>query len=144
MDNALTLYEHIRNRLPTGYGLGDDESVLDESNNYNHSVWEQTIREDHEGDVGIFEIYTAEQPKFSGYTCYVSEIQIAVVTKQGDIDSAKKYLKEALENIKRDDMSEHFYIKLCKLINIKPIGKNSNGLQMVVLNIKISYLYSEK
>ena len=139
-DNAKTLFEHIRNRLPTGFGFGDDGAVKDNKGIYNHKTFQQSLREDHEGDVGIFEIYSTEQPKYSGYSCYVAEIQIAVVCKQGDIDEAKDYLKQTLHNLRTNEMSEHVWIKTCKLINLRPLGKNGANKQMVVLNIKIKYL----
>ena len=142
LDKTTSLFEHIRNRLPTGFGFGDDGAEL-VNGVYNHKTFQQTLREDHEGDVGIFEIYSTELPKYTGYTCLVAEVQIAVVCKQGDIEGARKYLQKALENIRDNEMSEYIWIKSCKLVNLKPLGKNSNGLNMMVLNINIKYLVNE-
>lgn len=140
MDNANNLFEHIRNRLPDGYGFGDDGTKLDDSLVPDHKTFQQSIREDREGDVGIFEIYQSEQPNYRGYTCYIGEVQIAVVTRNGNIGEAQEYLRELYDNLNSNTQSEHVWIKNCKMINLKPLGKNSNGLHMVVLNLKIKYL----
>lgn len=140
MDETKSLFEHIRNRLPTGYGLGDDESIEDENGVYNHKTFQQSLREDHEGDVGIFENNISEINILSGFLGYQGNIQVAVVTKNGDIDGAMKYLKEALENIKNNCKSTGIYVKSCKLINLLPLGKNSAGLHMCSMNILIKYV----
>lgn len=142
-DTTNSLFEHIRNRLPSGYGLGDDEKVVDENRVVNHSVFQQSLREDHEGDVGIFETFNQEQKTYGDCDYFKTEVQIAVVTKSGDINSACKYLKEALNNLRTDKQSSHIWIKLCSLVNICPIGKNSNGYQMVEMNIRLKYLVNE-
>lgn len=139
IDETKSLFEHIRNRLPTGYGLGDDETVY-KDNVPDHAVFQQSLREDHEGDVGIFETLTSDFSIMGGAIGYESKIQFAVVTKNGDIDSAVKYFKEALNNIKTNCKSTGCYIKNCKLVNIMPVGKNSVGLQMVTMNISIKYV----
>ena len=142
-DTTNSLFEHIRNRLPSGYGLGDDGKIVDENRVVNHSVFQQSLREDHEGDVGIFENYGQEQKTYGDCDYYKTEVQIAVVTKGGDINSACKYLKEALNNLRTDKQSSHIWIKLCSLVNISPIGKNSNGYQMVEMNMRLKYLVNE-
>ena len=139
MDETKSLFEHIRNRLPTGYGLGDDGTVY-KGNVPDHAVFQQSLREGCEGDVGIFETLTGELNILGGTLGYESKMQFAVVTKNGDIDSAVKYLKEALNNIKTNCKSTGCYIKNCKLVNIMPVGKNSVGLQMVTMNISIKYV----
>lgn len=139
MDETKSLFEHIRNRLPTGYGLGDDGTVY-KDNVPDHAVFQQSLREDCEGDVGIFENITSDFSIMGGALGYISKMQFAVVTKNGDIDSAVKYLKDALYNIKTNCKSTGCYIKECKLVNIVPVGKNSVGLQMVTMNISIKYV----
>ena len=100
IDETKSLFEHIRNRLPTGYGLGDDETVY-KDNVPDHAVFQQSLREDCEGDVGSFGTLTSEVKIVAGAVGWNTKIQIAVVTKQGDIDNAYKYLLEAFENIKK-------------------------------------------
>lgn len=139
IDETISLFEHIRNRLPTGYGLGDDENIENDGV-YNHKTFQQSLREDHEGDVGIFENNISEINILSGFLGYQGNIQVAVVTKNGDIDGAMKYLKEALENIKNNCKSTGIYVKSCKLINLLPLGKNSAGLHMCSMNILIKYV----
>lgn len=139
IDETKSLFEHLRNRLPSGYGLGNDGTVY-KDNIPDHAVFQQSLREDHEGDVGIFETLTGELNILGGTLGYESKMQFAVVTKNGDIDSAVKYLKEALNNIKTNCKSTGCYIKECNLVNIVPVGKNSVGLQMVTMNISIKYV----
>lgn len=139
-DVTSNLFEHIKHRLPTGYEFGDDGTIIDDNLVPNHKTFQNSLRQDHEGDVGIFETYMTEQPKYNGYSCYIGEVQIAVVTKNGDIDSAKEYLIGALNNIRTNTMSSSVYVKSCKLTNIKPVGKNDSNFQMVVLNIYLKYL----
>lgn len=139
IDETKSLFEHLRNRLPSGYGLGNDGTVY-KDNIPDHAVFQQSLREDHEGDVGIFENITSDFSIMGGSLGYISKMQFAVVTKNGDIDSAVKYLKEALNNIKTNCKSTGCYIKECKLVNIVPVGKNSVGLQMVTMNISIKYV----
>jgi hypothetical protein len=138
MDSTNSLFEHIKNRLPTDYGLGDDGTEY-KDNIPNHKTWQQTLRENYEGDVGIFENSIGSYSIFGGQLGYKSEVQIAVVTKNGDIDSAINYLKIALENIKKDVKSTGIYVSDCKLVNLLPLGKNSVGLHLVSMNIAIKY-----
>ena len=139
MDETKSLYEHIKNRLPMGYGLGDDGTEY-KDNVPNHKTFQQTLREDHEGDVGIFTTFIGNYSILGGQLGYKSEVQIAVVTKNGDIDSAINYLLNALDNIKKDVKSTGIYVSDCKLVNLLPIGKNSVGLHMVSMNIAIKYV----
>lgn len=138
-DVTNNLFEHIRHRLPDKYNLGDNNTVYDE-HVPNHCVWNQSLREDHEGDVGVFQTRLAQAEMFHGVACLLANIQIAVVCLNGDIDSAEKYLREALENIKQDDTSTSIYVKKCELIDIVPLGKNSVGNQMIEMDISIKYV----
>lgn len=138
-DTTNNLFEHIRHRLPDKYNLGDN-NVTYKDNVPNHCVWNQSLREDHEGDVGVFQTRLAQAEMFHGVACLLANIQIAVVCLNGDIDSAEKYLREALENIKQDDTSTSIYVKKCELIDIVPLGKNSVGNQMIEMDISIKYV----
>ena len=144
IDETISLFEHIRNRLPTGYGLGDDENIENDGV-YNHKTFQQSLREDHEGDVGIFENNISEINILSGFLGYQGNIQVAVVTKNGDIDGAMKYLKEALElrkqakNLakaeKRLEKSELDYYMLEQIIkgtNKEIVIKLANGTTLTV------------
>ena len=139
-DVTNNLFEHIRHRLPDKYNLGDNNTVYDDEHVLNHCVWNQSLREDHEGDVGVFQTRLAQAEMFHGVACLLANIQIAVVCLNGDIDSAEKYLREALENIKQDDTSTSIYVKKCELIDIVPLGKNSVGNQMIEMDISIKYV----
>lgn len=140
MDTTNSLFEHIRNRLPTDYNYGDDGTVIN-NNIPNHKTFQQSIREDHEGDVGIFELNNTLQSKYSGYSFLISEIQIVVVTIDGDIEKAKQYLADAFKNINDITNRESSKIKIIhsNLVSIVPLGKNSKGLQMVSLTSNIKY-----
>lgn len=139
MDETKSLFEHIKNRLPTGYGLGDDGTEY-KDNVPNHKTFQQTLREEHEGDVGIFEYVTSE-PLSSKKGTYAERcgIQIAVITKNGDIEQAKKYLEEAYNNINNNRKSSKYLVMVCNKSYLTPMGKTSNGLQWVQLAIAITY-----
>lgn len=139
IDETKSLFEHIRHRLPDGYSLGDDGTVIKDGVP-NHTVFQQFIREDHEGDVGVFETLTSDFSIMGGAIGYESKIQFAVATKNGDIDSAVKYLKEALNNIKSNKKSTGCSVANCKLVSIMAVGQNSKGLQMVTMNILLKYV----
>lgn len=143
MDKTNSLYEHIRNRLPMGYGYGNDEKEFNKKGIPNHQTSFQSLREDCEGDVGIFELLIEEQKKYSGYTCFKSQVQIAVVTKNGDITGAEDYLLEALGNIKSNEMSTQVWVKQCSMVNLRPLGKNDQGLHMVAMTIALKYLLND-
>lgn len=144
MDETNSLYEHIKNRLPTGYEFGDDGQKLDDSLVPNHKTSQQSIREDFEGDVGIFENIISTENTYQGYNREVAEVQIAVVTKNGDIEEAKKYLFEAFNNIKNNPQSSHIWVRLARLVNVIPLGKNSKGLQMVSMTVYLKYLVNNE
>lgn len=140
MDTTNNLYEHIINRLPDKYGLGNNGTEYNDEGISNHKALEQSLREDHEGDVGVFITRLAQAEIFHGVAAQLANIQIAVVCVNGDIDTAIKYLKEAFTNIKENDKSTSIYVKKCDLINIIPLGKNSTGNHMVEMDISLKYI----
>lgn len=138
-EQVSSLYEHIKNRLDTTYEYGDvGKELVDKIPN--HAVWEQSLREDYQGDVGIFEITKTEITKYSGCTMYQGEIQIVVVCKSNDLDNAKLYLNNTLKNLRTNVRSSMYWFKHVKLLNLRPMGKNKVGNQMAVLNISVKYL----
>lgn len=139
-DVTSNLFEHIKNRLPDKYNIGDNNVVYDEDNTPNHKVWEQSLREDHEGDVGVFQTRLSQAEIFHGVACLLAHVQIAIVCVNGDISTAEKYLREALDNLKQDDRSTSIYVKRCDLINIVPLGKNSIGNQMIEMDVSLKYV----
>lgn len=141
LDNAKTLFEHIRNRLPTGYGLGDDNKVQDpKTKRWNHQTAHNSIREDCEGDVGIFEIYKTPIKTYNSSNGYDAELQLVVICVDGDTDNAENYLLQTVKNLKQNKSSEGIYIGRCRVINFTSFGKTVNGLQTVIINLKINYL----
>lgn len=145
-DTTSSLFEHLKNRLATGYGYGDDgQTITDKIPD--HRTSNQSIREDHEGDVGIFEYMIRKQPSYDGidsHTLWITNVQISVVTKQGNIEDAKDYLLESFRNFISDAMSSNVYVKNASLINIIPAGKNSKGLQMVIMNTQVFYYINKE
>ena len=79
MDTTNNLYEHIINRLPDKYGLGNNGTEYDSDNTPNHKAWEQSLREDHEGDVGVFITRLSQSEIFHGVAAQLANIQIAVL-----------------------------------------------------------------
>lgn len=142
-DNANNLFEHIRNRLANTPYIGDNNKEYDEEGNPNHSVWQQAINEDREGDVGVFQTSTEDIQYFHGVACRNTPVQIAVVCVGGDLDSAEQYLRESFNNIKTNTQSSGVYVQRATFGNIMPLGKNSVGNQMLELNMFIKYVLTE-
>lgn len=140
MDTTTNLFEHIRNRLPSEYGLGDNNTQYDADGVPDHRVWEQSLREDHEGDVGVFQNRLTQIEMFHGVSGYEALVQIAVVCQSGCIEEAEKYLRDAYKELKNNDKSTGIYVKRCDFINIIPLGKNSIGNQMVEMDLSLKYV----
>lgn len=140
-DTTSSLYEHLKNRLATGYGYGDDQQVVVD-NIPDHRCSYQSIRESNEGDVGIFEYIINRTPSMDGinsHALWETNVQISAVVKDGDIQQCKKYLLDSYNNFVNDVESSNVYVRGANLLNIRPAGKNSEGLQMCIINFKIYY-----
>lgn len=146
-DTTNNLFEHIKNRLATGYSYGDDnQTIVDGIPNHRTSY--ESIREDHEGDVGIFEYLIDPHNKYgrtnSEKTLWKTSVLISVVCINGDVETCKDYLLDSFDNLVDDKMSSDIYMQNVKLVNMRPAGKNSKGLQMVIMNIQCSYYKKPK
>lgn len=139
----MKLYDHIIERLPCIDGYGETGRVYNDDGISSHSTFKQSIREQVQGDVGVFVIRTNETTKMSGHSEYKSEVQIVVNCINGDIDSAMDYLSKAFENIKKNTKSDVVWVRGCKLVNISPVGKNSSGIHWCVLNVLLTYITNE-
>ena len=140
-DTTNNLFEHIKNRLPISFqDIGENNVILDDDGNSNHQVWEQSLREDHEGDVGVFQTRLSQAELFHGVAYDLANVQIAVVCPNGDIDNAERFLRQSLSNLKSDDRSTSIYVKRCDLIDIVPLGKNSIGNQMIEMDVSLKYV----
>ena len=139
----MKLHSFIIERLPDINGYGESGREYDEDGISNHSVFKQSIRENVQGDVGVFIIQTNETTNLSVHSVYKSEVQIVVNCINGDIDSAMDYLSKALENIKKNNKNEFIWVKNCKLVNMSPVGKNSSGIHWCVLNVLLTYITND-
>lgn len=145
-DTTTSLYEHIKNRLAVGFNYGDDGQVLVDKVP-NHKTFWQSLREDHPGDVGIFEYLIDKTPSFdkiSSHTLWKSNVQISVVCLDGDINGARKYLLKSFENLVDDPESSNVYIQNAHIINMIPSGKNKDGNQMIIMNIQVLYYINDE
>lgn len=138
MDEDKTLYGFIKNNIPdvSGYGKTDQHIV---DGVPDHDIFYQSIRDDHEGDIGIFIITGQENTQLQYGEIYNSEVQIVVNSVDGDIAGVLNMLKNTLKNIRQSKKNNYIYMMDCGLINIAPVGKNSNGLQWSVMNILCKY-----
>lgn len=138
--NDKSIFGFINGLLPHTVGYGDTDSKLDDDGIYDHTVWTQTIREDHEGDVGIFQINEGEDNHLMFQTIREANMQVVVNCVNGNIVEAMEYLRALYENIKSS--SGNVYVSLFdyKLTNISPVGKHSSGIQWCVLNILLKYI----
>ena len=137
-DEDKTLYGFIKEQIPVvnGYGVNGQTTV---DGVKDHDVFYQSIREDHEGDIGIFMITGQENTQLQYGEIYVSEIQIVVNSVNGDIAGVLDMLMNTLKNIRKNKKNDYIYVMNCGLINLRPVGKNSNGLQWSVMNILCKY-----
>ena len=106
-------------------------------------MFKQSIRENAEGDVGVFVTTSSEITKMSGHSMYRSEVQIVVNCVNGDIDGALSFLNQTLENIRKNQKGDKVWIKSTKLVNMSPVGKNSSGIHWCVLNLLLTYIVNE-
>lgn len=139
-DEDRTLYGFIKQNIAAvdGYGVTNqtiNDGVID------HDIFYQSIREDHEGDIGIFIITGQENTQIQYGEIYISEVQIVVNSVNGDIAGVLDMMKNTLNNIRRNKRNDYIYMMDCGLINMRPVGKNSNGLQWSVMNILCKYTY---
>lgn len=136
----MKLYDFIIERLPDTQGYGNTGKVYDEDGVSNHSVFKESIREDHEGDVGVFISANSDITKFSGRYCFEGEIQVVVNCINGDIDGALDYLFKTLDNIQTNYRNDYIWVKNSRLVNCLPVGKNKCGIQWCTLNVYLKYL----
>jgi len=140
MDEDKTLFGFIKQQIPAvdGYGV-TNQTYTD--NIVNHDIFYQSLREDHEGDIGIFMITGQENTELIYGKMMNSEMQIVVNSVNGDIAGVLNMLKTTLDNIRKNKKNNYVYVQRCELINLAPVGKNSNGLQWSVMNILCKYMY---
>lgn len=138
MDEDKTLFGFIKEQIPPTEGYGVTNQTTEDGVT-NHDIFYQSIREDHEGDIGIFMITGQENTQLQYGEIYNSEIQIVVNSVNGDIAGVLNMLKNTLKNIRQNMKNDYIYVMDCGLINLAPVGKNSNGLQWSVMNILCKY-----
>lgn len=139
------LYDFIKSRLPKGYtiDLGNVGQKYDENGVPNHQVFNQFIRSDHEGDIGIFEVYNTLQKKYNNISSYISEVHIEVIVPNGHLETVKKYLKQLYINIRTNKVSDDLIVEKVQYISMEPMSQNESGKQWVVLNLLINYKVQE-
>ena len=133
------LYEYIKSQIPQIDGYGECGKKIDENMISNHDVFFQSLREDHEGDIGIFLITGGENTELMFGKVYESEIQIVVNSVDGDIACVLNMLEKTLDNIRNNKKGNSIYVSKAGLINLRPVGKNNNGIQWSVMNILCKY-----
>lgn len=143
MNEDATIFGFIKEQIPAvnGYGVTGQTTVDGVTD---HDIFYQSIREDHEGDIGIFMITGQEDKELIYGKMLVSEIQVVVNSVNGDIAGVLNMLMKTLENIRKNKKNSYVYVQRCELINLCPVGKNSNGLQWDVMNILCKYMYLEQ
>lgn len=139
-DEDKTLYGFIKQSIVAVDGYGVTNQTINDGVT-DHDIFYQSIREDHEGDIGIFIITGQENTQLQYGEIYISEVQIVVNSVNGDIAGVLDMMKNTLNNIRRNKRNDYIYMMDCGLINMRPVGKNSNGLQWSVMNILCKYTY---
>lgn len=139
----MELYDFIISRLPDIEGYGNYNKSIDDNGVSDHSAFKQYIREDHQGDVGIFVINNNRQRKYHGYADHETEVQIVVNCINGDIEGGLDYLSKLLLNIQNNNKSDTVWIKSTRILNKAPVGMNSEGIHWCVLNINLRYIVAD-
>lgn len=138
MSDRYTIRDFIIEQLPQVDGYGNCGSVF-KNNIPNHSAFKQSLRNDHEGDIGIFVINSKDNWELKYTKLIESEIQIVVNAVAGDVEGSEEYLQRLFDNIKKNRGNDKIKISSCNKINLRAGGKNSNGIHWSVLNILIKY-----
>lgn len=141
MSVKYTVYDFITENLPDIVGFGNVGKTVDEAGIPNHSAFLQTIREEHEGDVGIFIVDSKDYTEMKFIKLTESEIQVVVNCVQGDIEQTLDYLQSLFDNLSNTKGNRYIEIYNCKKINLRPVGKNSKGIHWCVLNMLLKYRY---
>lgn len=141
MSDRYSIYDFITEKLPNVEGFGNVGKELVE-NIYNHSVFHQTIREEHEGDVGIFIVDSKDNTEMKFIKLTESEIQVVVNCVAGDIEQTLDYLESLFGTIVNTKGNDKIEIFNCRKINLRPVGKNSKGIHWCVLNMLLKYRYN--
>lgn len=139
MATKYSIYDFITEQLPNVTGYGNFKKKLDEDGISDHSVFYQTIRNDHEGDVGIFVLNTKDNTDMKFAPLTESEIQIVVNCVGGDILQGLDYLQSLYDVLHKTKGNSKIKVFNCKKINLRPVGKNTNDICWCVLNILIKY-----
>lgn len=139
----MELYDFIISRLPDIDGYGNCNKVVDDDGVSNHSTFKQFIREDHQGDVGVFIVNNSVARKYHGYADHETDVQIVVNAVNGDIEKALGYLSNAFLNIKNNNKSNDVLVKTLRLLNLRPAGMNSAGVHWCVLNLNLKYIVAQ-
>lgn len=138
------LYDFIISCVPDVEGYGNYNKTYDEDGVSDHSIFKQSIREDHPGDIGVFITSSASTSKMCGDSLYIADVQIVLNTINGDIISGLAVLNDTFKNIRSTKGNENILLKSIKLLNIHPVGKNSSGLQWCTCNIETKYIINEE
>lgn len=141
MSAKYSIYDFITEQLPNVEGFGNVDKILDEAGIYNHSAFQQTIREDHEGDVGVFIVDNKDYTEMKFIKLTESEIQVVVNCVQGDIEQTLDYLQSLFDKLSNTKGNDKIEIFNCKKINLRPVGKNNRGIHWCVLNMLLKYRY---
>jgi hypothetical protein len=141
MSVKYTIYDFMIESLPNTDGFGNTNKTVDEAGIPNHSAFQQTIREDHEGDVGVFIINSKDNTEMKFIKLTESEIQIVVNCIHGDIEQTIEYLENLFNRLKESKGNNYIDVFSCRKINLRPVGKNSKGIHWCVLNMLIKYRY---
>lgn len=139
----MSLYDFIIERLPDVDGYGNTNKIIDDDGVSNHSAFKQFVREDHEGDVGVYIISDTVDTKYHTDSFKKADIQVVVNTVNGDIDGALAYLTNTLINIKNNEKSNDIWVKSLKLLNVHPVGMNSAGIHWCVMNLHLKYIVAQ-
>lgn len=139
MENRYTIRDWIIENLPEVDGYGNCGQVFN-GKIPNHAVSKNSIRTDHEGDIGIWKISEHDNWELKYCKRLESEMQVVVNAVAGDIEGSEEYLQSLFNNLEKNKGNDRIKIYSCKKINLTAVGKNTNGIHWSVLNVLIKYI----
>lgn len=135
---SYSIRDYIIEQLPQIEGYGNCGQVFKDKIP-NHAVFKQSLRNDHEGDVGIFIMRNEPDNTIAHSPFRKAVIHIYVNAVAGDVEGSEQYLSCLSNNLRKSKGNGKIKIIDCIETNLSAGGKNTNGIHWSVLNILIKY-----
>ena len=137
--NNYSIRDWIIDNVPEVEGYGNYKQTF-KNKIPDHAVFKESLRNEHEGDIGVFVINSGDDWTMKYCKVSQAEIQIVVNAVHGDVEGAERLLQNLFDNLHNNKGNDKIKITSCHKINLRAGGKNTNGIHWSVLNILIKYI----